>query len=256
MWDWDAQNTVKQEYPAALLTAQRMRSNQEPGHAHGIVMGMIYLRNTDNLQQRPSEHLEFGKLWENLLKANTAAHLHGFHVQPECDCTCTLTVQGAEEFTLHLTASLNARAGCVHKALPSFLSTPRVCAMETNTWPWSWREQGGNQEVGVSIIPCSSQGCYNPANSYFRMIDKTQLIQLCRMRKMNSHQTHQRQCISCPPCGHRPWDGHETFSLCILHMWKLSLIKREVTQPSPTSQFQKRPRHTWSTFNRMELNKK
>lgn len=47
------------------------------------VMGMIYLRITDNLQQRPSEHIEFGRLWENLLKANTAAHLHGFHVQPE-----------------------------------------------------------------------------------------------------------------------------------------------------------------------------
>lgn len=167
-----------------------------------------------------------------------------------CHCTCSFTVQGAEEPTLHLTASLNARIGCVHKALPSFLNTQRVCTMETNRRLLSWRERGRNQEVGVSIIHCSSQGCYNLANSYVRMIDKTQLIQLCRIGKMNWHQTHQRLCISYPPCGHRPWDGHETFSLCILHMWKLSLIKRE---PSPTSQFQKRTIHTSSTC--ADLNK-
>lgn len=62
---------------------QGITSRQEPGCAHGIVIAMIYLRITDHLQQRPSEHLAFGKLWENVLQANTAAHLSGFHVQPE-----------------------------------------------------------------------------------------------------------------------------------------------------------------------------
>lgn len=102
-----------------------------------------------------------------------------------CHSACSLTVQGAKELTLHFTASLDAREGCVHKAVPSFLNTQRVAAMETNTWLLTWRPQGRNQEVGVSIIHCSSQGCYNPANSYFRMIDKTQLIQMCRMGKKN-----------------------------------------------------------------------
>lgn len=37
-------------------------------------------------------------------------------------------------------------------------------------------ENAGKQEVRLSIIHCSCHGCYNFANSYFRMIDKTQLI--------------------------------------------------------------------------------
>lgn len=35
-----------------------------------------------------------------------------------------------------------------------------------------------------SIIHCSGQGYYNYANSYFRTIDKTQLIQLCNIEKI------------------------------------------------------------------------
>lgn len=35
------------------------------------------------------------------------------------------------------------------------------------------RKKAGNQEVRAATIHCSGQGCYNLANSYFRMIDKT-----------------------------------------------------------------------------------
>lgn len=34
-------------------------------------------------------------------------------------------------------------------------------------------KKAGNQEVRAAIIHCSGQGCYNLANNYFRMIDKT-----------------------------------------------------------------------------------
>lgn len=103
---------------------------------------------------------------------------------PSCHCTCSLTEQGAEELTLHFTAALNAREGYVHKAVPSFPNTSKGVYNGDQHTTFNL-EKAGNEEVGVSITHCSSQGYYNPANSYFRMIDKTQSIQLCRMGKMN-----------------------------------------------------------------------
>lgn len=83
MWKHRAQ--LQEYHVAALLTTQGMRSNQELGCAYGTVMAMICLRIPDNLQQRhrPSGHRAFRKLWGNVLKASTAAHLNGFHAQPE-----------------------------------------------------------------------------------------------------------------------------------------------------------------------------
>lgn len=57
-----------------------------------------------------------------------------------------------------------------------------------------------NQEARVSIIHCSGHGYYNFANSYFRMIDKTQLIQLYMVwRNLNNIKHIKQQLISWPP---------------------------------------------------------
>lgn len=84
---------------------------------------MIYLRITDNLQQmnQPFEHLAFRKLWGNVVKASTTAHLKWIPFLP-CAVTLPAHLQCRELRKLFWTSttSLNGREGYVQKMVTTF----------------------------------------------------------------------------------------------------------------------------------------